>query len=100
MKSLSKERRRHYVIENTMNYDILSNPRYLDMFHYNHLDGRSEHGSSDMVAKLLYIGEDRVSANEERRKSINSELRSISWFSLKDKVAVHVRHEFEKFTNQ
>jgi len=63
-----------------MNYDILSNPRYLDMFHYNHLDGRSEHGSSDMVAKLLYIGEDKVSEDDDRRKSLNSELSSILWF--------------------
>ena len=49
------------------NYDILSNPRYLDLFHYAPLDGRSENASSDMVARLLYIGEDKVQSQTAQR---------------------------------
>jgi hypothetical protein len=74
----------------------LSNPRYLDLFQYTRLDGRSENGSSDMVARLLYIGEDKVQSNAGRRQSITSELNTISWFNVNDKVALHLRAKLNK----
>ena len=48
------------LIKNVVNYDILSNPRYADMFYYNHIDERANsiHISSDIVAQMVYAGED------------------------------------------
>lgn len=49
---------------NIYNYDILSNYRYCDEFFYMQMDKRVEHESSDFVAKVLYLGEDRVNDGE------------------------------------
>ena len=45
------------VLSNTVNYDILSNKTYSNQFFYQWMEHRSEMESSDMIAKILYMGE-------------------------------------------
>ena len=52
------------VLSNTVNYDILSNQTYSDQFFYQWMERRSENESSDMVAKILYMGESQLNKNE------------------------------------
>ena len=60
LENLRRAQRAKRVIQNTCNYDILSNHKYADLFYYDPLDRRKEHESSDMVTKLLYLGEDKI----------------------------------------
>ena len=43
-----------------INYDILSNQRYVDAFFYMYMDRRVENKYSDFVAKILYLGEQQL----------------------------------------
>ena len=45
------------MIGNTFNYDILMNQVYADLFFYQFMERRKENESSDMVAKIIYMGE-------------------------------------------
>ena len=48
---------------NAVNYNILSNERYADLFFYTHMERRSNKWlteSSDMVTRILNLGEERL----------------------------------------
>lgn len=81
-------------INNTCNYDILSNERYIDAFFYTQMERRTLkflNESSDTVAKLLYIGEEKIAnihkvEEEEVQVSIESSLEESSddYFATND----------------
>ena len=50
-------------ISNTCNYDILQNEKYADAFFYTQMERRTlrfQFESSDIVTKLLYMGEEKI----------------------------------------
>lgn len=49
-----------------MNYDILSNTKYADMFFYDALDRQVNSTLSDIVVQMLYKGEDHGIENKEK----------------------------------
>ena len=59
-----------------MNYDILSNPRYADMFYYDPLDCRIDqnHIAPNIVARMLYVGEDRTGETEACHHTCDEEM--------------------------
>lgn len=65
------------VLSNTVNYDILANQTYSDMFFYQVMERRVENQSSDMVAKMLYMGEFQMNNKPLTMKSNVSFLQSL-----------------------
>ena len=57
--NLAKATRDKKYIFNTINYNILSNTRYAEAFHYEHIDQRIEDSASDFITNVLFINEDR-----------------------------------------
>lgn len=61
----TKHRCKDKFICNTPNYDILSNLRYSDWFFYTQMDRRDEDLMSDMIAQIVYLGEDHFEADDD-----------------------------------
>ena len=51
----TSKRCEHFILNTTINYDILDNLRYSDSFFYIHLDSRVENPTSDFVSNSLYL---------------------------------------------
>lgn len=68
LEKLRLSKRGSRFISNIINYDILSNQRYVDDFSYITMDQREEHKSSDFISKCLYIGEDLNLSNGNSSK--------------------------------
>ena len=71
---LSHSVRGHKMISNLCNYDILSNDRYADAFFYTKMECRAQQfqfESSDIVAKILYLGEERIVDIHNQRLNTN-----------------------------
>ena len=61
------------MIGNTFNYDILMNQVYADMFFYQFMEKRKENESSDMVAKIIYMGEFSLDQHQQLEVKSNTE---------------------------
>ena len=57
---MKHSKRKNKFISNICNYDVLTNIRYIDRFYYTQFGLRIENESSDMVVKLLYLGQPRL----------------------------------------
>ena len=59
------------MIQNVVNYDILSNVRYADMFFYDARDRQVYSAFSDIVVQILYKGEDHSEEVEEDPEALD-----------------------------
>lgn len=57
LKVQNAKRSRQYI-SNVINYDILTNPEYADMFFYSYMGRRVENASSDAICNILYKGDE------------------------------------------
>ena len=69
MESLRTSTRGPKVMSNIINYDTLSNQSYADQFFYQYMERRVENESSDMVAKILYMGEYQLRQEKLKMKT-------------------------------
>lgn len=59
-------------VSNIHNYDILQNRTYADKFFYQTMERRIEHESSDMIAQLIYMGENSLEKTDVPVISMNT----------------------------
>ena len=63
-------------ITNTCNYDILQNEKYADAFFYTQMERRTLRflfESSDIVSKLIYLGEEKIVDIHNRDHEVSDE---------------------------
>ena len=66
-------------ITNACNYDILQNEKYADAFFYTQMERRTlrfQFESSDIVTKLIYIGEEKIVDVHNQHGELSDEERS------------------------
>jgi len=63
IKLVQREKRQDRLIMNTPNYNLLANVNYAEKFQYVQVDQRFENASSDFVAQIVNLAEERVAAS-------------------------------------
>lgn len=86
MKCLSQSQRGEKLINSNCSYHILDNSKYCDWFFYTPVDRKVQsQKTSDMVAMLLLIGEDKIRRMDELRMSLVGQgvLQQLKTFNFK-----------------
>ena len=86
MKKLSESSRGETLISGNCSYHILDNSKYTDWFFYTPVDRKVQsQKTSDMVAMLLLIGEDKIRRMDELRMSVVGQgvLQQLKTFNFK-----------------
>ena len=60
VEKLRSSKRGNKLLSNVHNFDIFQNQAYADKFYFQWMERRTEHESSDMIAKLIYMSEEKL----------------------------------------
>lgn len=68
LKLLGEAQRGASLITSAPNYEILSSPRYAELFYYDPIDHRQTMHASDMITRLLFAGEQGYKTNRNQKQ--------------------------------